>query len=226
MAFITNGEKTKMGERLAQLAAHAERFDMLVGFFYFSGIRVVSDALADNEKVVWRVLVGMEAEDEASAPRRGASDGDVRDWFYAKMRATLARERLDTQAFHERLAVVERMLREGRLRALETYRPKTDAPNNGQLSARTMAILGLERCAAMLPDDLKAFAKTVGDDIQNYGTIPAFTMRRLAETTTSGNMKDLAKILRDLLASRGADYLAGLRRAADAETVVVTIDKT
>ena len=50
--------------------------------------------------------------------------------------------------FHERLAVVERMLKEGRLRALETYRPKTDAPNNGQLSARTMAILGLERCAA------------------------------------------------------------------------------
>ena len=101
------------------------------------------------------MLVGMEAEDEASAPRRGASDGDVCDWFYAKMRATLARERLDTQAFHERLAVVERMLKEGRFELL---------------------------------DDLKPFAKTVGDDIQNYGTIPAFTMRRLAESTTSGNM--------------------------------------
>ena len=128
MAFITNGEKTKLGERLAQLTAHAERFDMLVGFFYFSGIRVVSDALAANEKVVWRVLVGMEAEDEASAPRRGASDGDVRDWFYAKMRATLARERLDTQAFHERLAVVERMLKEGRLELR-----KTRTPNHAKL---------------------------------------------------------------------------------------------
>ena len=167
MAFITNGEKTKMGERLAQLAAHAERFDMLVGFFYFSGIRVVSDALAANEKVVWRVLVGMEAEDEASAPRRGASDGDVRDWFYAKMRATLARERLDTQAFHERLAVVERRA----------------STSSGDVS----------------PEDGRA-------------------EQRAAQRADDGDPRPGAV--------RGADYLAGLRRTADAETVVVTIDKT
>ena len=44
MAFITNqkgvGAK-KLGERLGELMGHADRLDMLVGFFFFSGVKVL-----------------------------------------------------------------------------------------------------------------------------------------------------------------------------------------
>lgn len=48
MAFITNqkGEGSKkLGERLGELMGHANRLDMLVGFFFFSGVKVLYDAL-------------------------------------------------------------------------------------------------------------------------------------------------------------------------------------
>ena len=40
MAFITNQSangSAKLGDRLKQLVSHADRLDMLVGFFFFSG---------------------------------------------------------------------------------------------------------------------------------------------------------------------------------------------
>ena len=65
MAFITNSKTAgskKVGERLSELIGHSERLDMLVGFFFFSGIKVIYDALKERSAMTMRVLVGMEAE--------------------------------------------------------------------------------------------------------------------------------------------------------------------
>lgn len=47
MAFITN-QKTggkKLGDRLSELVGHSKQLDMLVGFFFFSGVKIIYDAL-------------------------------------------------------------------------------------------------------------------------------------------------------------------------------------
>ena len=48
MAFITNNGAKKVGERITELVKVSARFDMLVGFFYFSAIRILAEALAAN----------------------------------------------------------------------------------------------------------------------------------------------------------------------------------
>ena len=65
MAFITNQNKdgaTTLAKRLAELISHADQLDMLVGFFYFSGVKVLAEALRDRPQMKMRVLVGMDAE--------------------------------------------------------------------------------------------------------------------------------------------------------------------
>ena len=54
MAFITNratGGATTLGKRLGELISHADRLDMLVGFFYFSGVKILADALRNRPEL-------------------------------------------------------------------------------------------------------------------------------------------------------------------------------
>ena len=66
MAFITNQSSVKGGaklvDRLRELIGHADRLDMLVGFFYFSGVKILAEAFRDRPQLKLRVLVGMDAE--------------------------------------------------------------------------------------------------------------------------------------------------------------------
>ena len=67
----------------------------------------------------------------------------------------------------------------------------------------------------------------VADDIQNYGTVPVYTVRKIARI---GNIKyeseaieELESILFEIRAIRGNDYLSLVKRRLDAESIVVTI---
>lgn len=65
MAFITNQQKegaTTLKKRLTELTSKADRLDMLVGFFYFSGVKVMAEAFRDRPEMTLRVPVGMEAD--------------------------------------------------------------------------------------------------------------------------------------------------------------------
>ena len=95
MAFITNqngdGSK-KLGERLGELMGHADRLDMLVGFFFFSGVKVLYDALKARAGMKMRVLVGMEAEMamgnlvESLRKEGDNSANAIKDRFFESMR--------------------------------------------------------------------------------------------------------------------------------------------
>ena len=60
--FITNKEK-KLGERLGELIGLSRELRVLVGFFYFSGIKALHEALTANKAIKLRILVGLEAEE-------------------------------------------------------------------------------------------------------------------------------------------------------------------
>ena len=61
--FITNGASGHLGQRLRELISTSREMRALVGFFYFSGVKVLYEALRANPSIKLRVLVGMEAEE-------------------------------------------------------------------------------------------------------------------------------------------------------------------
>lgn len=108
---------------------YSNQLDILVGFFYFSGVKVMTEALRSNKELRMRVLVGLEAERycgqlvEVIRGTTGESSQETRTRFYASLRRILGDEKLDRQSFHDRLEIFVEMLTEGRLEIRKTLEP-------------------------------------------------------------------------------------------------------
>jgi superfamily II DNA or RNA helicase len=109
---------------------------ILVGFFYFSGIKALYEALTANPKIRLRVLVGLETErilgrlvecslDETDdfGRRVPVSDFEIAERFLASLRRTVNAPELDKQNFHERFGFFLELLRSGRLQLRKTREP-------------------------------------------------------------------------------------------------------
>ena len=132
MAFITNQSakgSAKLGDRLKELVGHADRLDMLVGFFYFSGVKILAEAFRDRPQMTLRVLVGMDAEfamgQLVEIVQKGGSDSAdaIRERFCESMKKILGSEAVDSQAFHERLQIFIDLLESKRLDIRKTRDP-------------------------------------------------------------------------------------------------------
>lgn len=132
MAFITNqqGEgKATLKKRLTELTAHADALDMLVGFFYFSGVKVMAEAFRDRPQLHLRVLVGMEASlhlgelVEISRNDEGASNETIKAKYLESLKKIVGSEAVDKESFHERLKIFIEMLESGRLEIKKTRKP-------------------------------------------------------------------------------------------------------
>lgn len=127
--FITNENQDKLAERISTLMQCSSQLDMLVGFFYFSGLKVVAEPLRANKNLKLRVLVGMEAEQacgqlvELARAYEEESHDDIRNRFYASLRRILGNECIDRESFHERLGIFVELLEEGRLEMRKTKEP-------------------------------------------------------------------------------------------------------
>ena len=132
MAFITNqrGEgEGKLATRLRELIGHADQLDMLVGFFYFSGVKILAEAFRDRPQLKLRVLVGMEAElvlgQLVEVAQKGGPDSAdaIRERFCESMKKVLGSERVDNEGFHERLGIFIDLLESKRLDIRKTRDP-------------------------------------------------------------------------------------------------------
>lgn len=132
MAFITNQRGSggaKLATRLRELIGHADRLDMLVGFFYFSGVKILADAFRDRPELKLRVLVGMDAEfalgQLVEVARQGGSDSAeaIQERFRESMKKVLGSETVDNEGFHERVGIFIDLLESGRLDIRKTRDP-------------------------------------------------------------------------------------------------------
>ena len=113
---------------------------------------------------------------------------------------------------------------------LKNYKPKGLVAPAKNLSDSALAISVINGIKSKLPEELRKFAGDVVEDIQNYGTIPTQTVRKIKEI---GNAKqkegkrveDLAALLGKLLEIRGADYLAKQKMRYEKDAVIVTVEK-
>lgn len=133
MAFITNQSSAKGGaklvDRLRELIGHADRLDMLVGFFYFSGVKILAEAFRDRPQLKLRVLVGMDAEfalgQLVEVVQKGGPDSfeAIQDRFCESMKKVLGSETVDNEGFHERVKIFIDLLETKRLDIRKTRDP-------------------------------------------------------------------------------------------------------
>ncbi len=132
--FITNQTSTgggSVGERITTLLKSSKQLDMLVGFFYFSAIKLIAEPLQEKKELKLRVLVGLEAEKfggqivelATSLEGKKLSAQDVQERFLESVRNAVGAASLDTQAFHERIRLFIELLKENRLEIRKTLRP-------------------------------------------------------------------------------------------------------
>jgi len=127
--LIFRNENITLGKRLYELMSKSERLDMLVGFFYFSGIKAIAKPLRDDPTITMRVLVGMEAEFavgqlvEVIRQDDDQSNDGYRERFFDSVKKIVGSNTVDNQEFHERIELFIELLESGRLEMRKTREP-------------------------------------------------------------------------------------------------------
>ena len=62
LTFITNEKNKQLKQRIAELIKSSKELRFLVGFFYFSGIDELYEALKNNPSIQMDVLVGLNTD--------------------------------------------------------------------------------------------------------------------------------------------------------------------
>ena len=134
--LLTNKRGAVVKKRLSELISLSGELKVLVGFFYFSGIKALYEALAANPKIRLRILVGMETErvmgrlvecsleeTDDFGRRVPVSDFELAERYLASLRRAVNAPEFDKQSFHERFGFFLGLLREGRLLIRKTREP-------------------------------------------------------------------------------------------------------
>ncbi len=132
-------QKTSFKERLQSLISKSKELRALVGYFYFSGIGPLHDAIKENPDIKLKVLVGMEAEEhmgkiiEIAKTHSGMVSQEYKDAFLDSLHNVFASKGVDDETFFERNKLFVDLLREGRLEIR-----KTREPNHAKMYLFTM----------------------------------------------------------------------------------------
>ena len=132
-------QKTSFKERLQSLISKSKELRALVGYFYFSGIGPLHDAIKENPDIKLKVLVGMEAEEhmgkiiEIAKTHSGMVSQEYKDAFLDSLHNVFASKGVDDETFFERSKLFVDLLREARLEIR-----KTREPNHAKMYLFTM----------------------------------------------------------------------------------------
>ncbi len=127
--FITNSSSENLKKRLIELIKGSEELKFLVGFFYFSGIRELYEALRNNPDVLMKVLVGLNVDRtnygllEFAMEEDRHSDEERCYRFLQSVKRSLNSDEFDTEEFYEQVRYFINLIKEGRLQIRKTYEP-------------------------------------------------------------------------------------------------------
>ena len=128
MLLVKDGEGV-LKERFGAALKYADRVDVLVGFFWFSGLKVLEEALRAHPEVRLRVLVGMAADVwrgqvvELAPETAGKDDAALAGEAYARLGRVLGSGIGETRQDAGRRAFFAELLAAGRLEVRQTRRP-------------------------------------------------------------------------------------------------------
>ena len=130
MLLFRDGEGV-LKDRFEAALRYVDRVDVLVGFFWFSGLKVFEAALRAHPEVKLRVLVGMAADvweergqvAELAPVTQGKDDAALADEAYERLGRVLQSGIGETRQDAARQAFFAELLEAGRLEVRQTRRP-------------------------------------------------------------------------------------------------------
>jgi SNF2 family DNA or RNA helicase len=128
--FITNSNTKKLRQRLIELITSSNELKFLVGFFYFSGIASLYEALQSRDDIILNVLVGLnvdkgihgllEYSEENYDKLRGYEKAEL---FIKSVERSINSNKFDTKSFYEQVPFFLELIEKNRLIIRKTRRP-------------------------------------------------------------------------------------------------------
>ena len=132
LTFITNEENKQLKQRIAELIKSSKELRFLVGFFYFSGIDELYEALKSNPSFQMDVLVGLNTDKtihgliEYPDPKKNITDRERVEKFFDSIAKSINSDEFDTREFYERVKFYLELIKSGKLRIRKTLKPHHD----------------------------------------------------------------------------------------------------
>ena len=126
--FITNQQTKELKKRLNELVKNSNELKFLIGFFYFSGIRELYQELKNNDKVLLKVLVGLNVDlfnhqlVEVAYTSKSSDEEKIND-FYKSIKKSINTEYFDKKEFYEQVKFFIELIKSDRLIIRKTFEP-------------------------------------------------------------------------------------------------------
>lgn len=126
--FINNTGSKVLKDRISKLIAYSKELKFLVGFFYFSGIKELYEAIKNNPDLVTNVLVGLNVDRHAFGlveyGATGRMDGNKHQLLFKEsVVKSINSDEFDTPEFYEQANYFIQAIVDGRLRIRKTREP-------------------------------------------------------------------------------------------------------
>jgi len=127
--FITNSSTKQLRNRILELLSRCRELKILVGFFYFSGLKELYEGLKNNPDVVLKVLVGLNVDRtnhgliEYAERFSNTSDNEKINLFFQSIRNSINTEHFDNREFYEQVRFFIELIKTDRLIIRKTYEP-------------------------------------------------------------------------------------------------------
>jgi hypothetical protein len=127
--FITNSPTKQLKNRILELLSRCRELKILVGFFYFSGLKELYEGLKNNPDVVLKVLVGLNVDRanygliEYAERLSNTSDNEKINRFFQSIRNSINTEHFDNREFYEQVRFFIELIKTDRLIIRKTYEP-------------------------------------------------------------------------------------------------------
>jgi len=128
--FITNSKEAgTLKKRLYQLIEHSQELKFLVGFFYFSGWREITEALKSRDDLSVKILVGLQVDNmlgqsiEFAEEETARSNDDKAELFFESVKKAINCADMDIQELYEQVDLFVGLIEKGRLHIRKTLEP-------------------------------------------------------------------------------------------------------
>jgi len=150
--FITNSETKNLRSRISELIPQCEELKILVGFFYYSGLRELYEGLKANPNIRVKVLVGMNVDKTnygliEYADATDSSAEEKINKLFESIKKSINTEYFDNKDFYEQIKFFIQLIKEDRLIIRKTIEPNHSKLyifklNPSQVGRRALFITG------------------------------------------------------------------------------------
>ena len=127
--FITNSQTKQLKKRFTELIQKCNEIKMLVGFFYFSGLRELYEGLKNNPDIEIKVLVGLNVDKtnygltEYAEKFHNLSDEERINRFFESIKKSINSEDFDNKDFYEQARFFIELIMQNKLIIRKTFKP-------------------------------------------------------------------------------------------------------